>query len=584
MTGLPPGAPATRYYDRSGEPIPPALIHQLDKFFGQTEVEFVSQPSSNAESKRVVSTVIFRTDALHRQLRDSLVLRRLLTQGDQVTPYVLLDTGRAPQSAHDYVHALIPPADEIDVAPDPVDEKIARQAEADAAEVRIFVPQVADDQIKLLSPLAGKGGVWHDREGRPRTSGDWAQAAVNSLASKLSAGRYGKKLDELRGDTITVILAPAGRSIDLTFAQRIAAEHHLNMSPVEEDRIRPNEKAPRKVGMAFHTRPFDEALRASEGDLLRWRLLRSSAMTRQGLAGSRAGLTIFVLQAGAEIRREEGQPVERYISEHIGPIVEDSRKAAWSVMIEVPKRVGIERSMARDVVRELMAFDGAETLRHRSVPVTYVDVPGGGKKKIVGAAEDVVTGVSMPALEFRRRLYTDPPFAQYMLKAHELARGLDRDQSREAIEAEVRATARLPGKNVDRESWEAKELRKKLENRAAEGFVVTEIDHKSMMHGPTPLPAYVKTVEEKGPDAVIGEEKDLRRRRPGFDSSDFARWMLLALMVAMMSVGVCSIFKFRGAAYEIRRRRDGVAFKTQEPAEQAPAEAPSDGGDPKRKE
>lgn len=572
MTGLPPGAPTTSYHDRSGEPIPPALVLQLGKVFSESEMEFIAQPPANADAKPIVSRVIFRTDALQQRLQDSIVLRRLLTHGDRATPYVLADEGREPQSAFAYVNGLIPPVDEIDVAPDPVDEKIAQQAEADAAEVRIFVPQVADDQMKLLSPLAGKGGVWHDTEGRPRTSGDWAQAAVNSLASTLSAGRYAKKLDELRGDTITVILAPAGRSIDLTFAQRIAEEHHLNLSVVEEDRIRPNEKAPRKVGMAFHTRPFDEAMKTSEGDLLRWRLLRSAAMTRQGLARSVAGLTIFVLPAGAEIRRAEGLPLERYISEHVGPIVVDAKKAAWSVMIEVPKRVGMERGMARDVVRELMKFDGAEALRHRSVPITYLDLPGGGKKKLVGAAEEVVTGVSMPALEFRRRLYTDPPFAQYMLKAHELARGLDRDQHREAIEAEVRATARLPGKNVDRESWEAKELRKKLENRAAEGFQVSEIDHKSMLHGPTPLPAYVKTVEEKGPDAVIGEEKDLRRRRSLFDSSDFARWVLLTMMVAMMSVGVCSIFKFKGAAEVIKKKREGVAFKTQAPVEQAPAE------------
>ncbi len=569
---MPPGALATSFYDRSGEPVPAALMLQLGKIFAEAEIEIVPQPGANAESKPKVGRVIFRTDALHQRLRDSLVLRRLLTHGDQATPYVLLDDGREPRSAFLYVNDLIPKVDELDVAPDPVDEKIAQQAEADAADVRIFVPQVADDQIKLLSPLAGKGGIWHDREGRPRTSGDWAQAAANSLASRLSAGRYSKRLDALRGDTITVIVAPAGRSIDLTFAHRIAEEHHLNLSAVEEDRIRPNEKSPRKVGMAFHTRPFDEALKTSEGDLLRWRLLRSAAMTRQGLARSAAGLTIFVLPAGAEIRRSEGLPLERYISEHVGPIVVDAKKAAWSVMIEVPKRVGMERAMAADVVRELMGFDGAEALRHRSVPVTYVEVPGGGKKKIVGAAEEIVTGVSMPALEFRRRLYTDPPFAQYMLKAHELARGLDRDQSKAAIEAEINAKARLPGKGVDRESWDAKALRKQLENRAAEGFQVTEIDDRSKMHGPTPLPAYVKTVEEKGPDAVIGEEKDLRRRGSRFDSSDVARWILLTLMVAMMSVGVCSIFKFKGAAEAIKKRQDGVAFKTQEPAERAPAE------------
>jgi len=566
MTGMPPGARTTSYFDRSGEPIPAALVLQLGKIFDATEIEFVSPSGGDSETKPHIGSVVFPTDVLHQRLRDSLVLRRLLTHGDQATPYVLLDDGGEPRSAFLYVNDLIPKVEALDVAPDPVDEKIAQQAEADAAEVRIFVPQVADDQIKLMSPLAGKGGVWHDLEGRPRTSGDWAQSAVNTLARKLAAGRYAKRLEDLRGETITVILAPAGRTIDLTFAQRIAEEHHLNLSAVEEDRIRPNEKSRRKVGMAFHTRPFDEALRTSEGDLLRWRLLRSAAMTRQGLARSAAGLTIFVLPAGAEIRRAEGQPLERYISEHVGPIVLDAKKAAWSVMIEVPKRVGLERSMARDVVKELLTFDGAEALRHRSVPVTYLDLPGGGKKKVVGAAEEVVTGVSMPALEFRRRLYTDVAFAQYMLKAHELARGLDRDQSKEAIEAEVRATARLPGKNVDRESWEAKELRKKLENRAAEGFLVTEIDDRSKMHGPTPLPAYVKTVEEKGPDAVIGEEKDLRRPRGRFDSGTFSRWMLLVLMVAMMSVGVCSIFKFRGAAIEIRRRRDGVAFKTQEPA------------------
>jgi len=559
MTGLPSGAPTTTYHDRSGEPIPPKVVLQLEKIFGEGEIEFVEEPALGAESKTQIGRVIFRTDALHQRLQDSLVLRRLLTPGDRVTPYVLLDQGQAPLSAHSYVNNLIPPVEALDVAPDPVDEKMVLQAEADAADVRIFVPQVADDQIKLLSPLAGKGGVWHDRAGRPRTSGDWAQVAVNALASKFSAGRYAKKLDDMRGDTITAILAPAGRSIDLTFAQRIAQEHHLNMSAVEEDRIRPNEKSPRKVGMAFHTRPFDEALKTSEGDLLRWRLLRSSAMTRQGLARVRAGLSVFVLPSGTEIRREEGQPLERYISERAGPIVVDGKKAAWSVMIEVPKRVGMERAMAPDVVKELLTFDGAEALRQRIVPVTYVEVPGGGTKKVVGAAEEIVMGVGMPALEFRRRLYTDPAFAQYMLKAHDLARGLDRDQNKAAIEAEVNATARLPGRNVDRETWDAKALRKKLETRAAEGLQVTEIDHLSKLHGPTPLPAFVKSIEEKGPDAIIGEEKDLRRTSRRFDPGTFARWVLLVLMLAMMGTGVCAIFQFKGAAEQIKRRRDGDA-------------------------
>ncbi len=567
MTGLSPGTPTTSYHDRSGEPIPPKLLLQLEKIFGEAEIEFVWQASGEVESKRSVSRVIFRTEVLYERLRDSLVLRRLLTQGDQVTPYILFDQGKAPRSAYAYVNELIPPVEELGVAPDPVDEKIAQQVEADAAEVRIFVPHVADDRIKLLNPLAGKGGVWHDRSGRPLTSGDWVQVAVNALASKFSAGRYEKKLEAMRGDTITVILAPAGRSIDVTFAQRIAEEHHLNMSVVEEDRILPNERSPRRVGMAFHTRPFDEALKTSEGDLLRWRLLRSSAMTRQGLARERTGLSVFVLAPRAEISREHGQPLERYVSERAGPIVVDGKKAAWSVMIEVPKRVGMERAMAPDVAKELLSFDGAEALRHRSVPVTYVDVPGGGTKKVVGAAEEMVTGVGIPALEFRRRLYTDPAFAQYMLKAHDLARGLDRDQNKAAIEAEVNATARLPGRNVDRESWDAKALRKKLENRVAEGLQVTEIDHLSKLHGPTPLPAYVKAIEEKGPDAIIGEEKDLRRTPRRFDSSTFARWVLLILMLAMMGTGLCAISQFNQAAHEIKRRRDGDAAPPAAPVE-----------------
>ncbi len=567
MTGLPPSAPTTSFRDRSGEPIPSAIVVQLGNIFSEAEIEFVAGPAGGAESKPQVSRVIFHTDALHRRLHDSLVLRRLLTQGDRATPYVLADRGKEPRSAHAYVNDLIPPVEALDVAPDPVDEKIAQKAEADAVEVRIFVPLVADDQIKLLSPLAGKGSVWHDRSGRPLTSGDWIQLAVNALASKFSAGRYEKKLDEMRGETITVILAPVGRSIDLTFAQRIAEEHHLNMSAVEEDRIRPNERSRRKVGMAFHTRPFDEALKTSEGNLLRWRLLRSSAMTRQGLARARAGLSVFVLPSGTEIRREDGQPLERYISERAGPIVVDGKKAAWSVMIEVPKRVGMDRAMAPDIVKELLTFDGAEALRHRSVPVTYVEVPGGGTKKVVGAAEDLVTGVGIPALEFRRRLFTDPMFAQYMLKAHDLARGLDRDQNKVAIEAEVNATARLPGRNVDRETWDAKALRKKLENRAAEGIQVTEIDHLSKLHGPTPLPAYVKAIEEKGPDAIIGEEKDLRRAPRRFDSGTFARWVLLVLMLAMMGTSVCAIFQFNRAAHEIKRRRDGDTAPPAAPVE-----------------
>ena len=60
-------------------------------------------------------------------------------------------------------------------------------------------------------------------------------------------------------------------------------------------------------------------------------------------------------------------------------------------------------------------------------------------------------------------------------------------------------------------------------------------------------------------DAIIGEEKDLRRTPRRFDSSTFARWVLLVLMLAMMGTGLCAISQFNQAAYEIKRRRDGDA-------------------------